>query len=75
MTLAAGQLDIMAEDQAAILKLPSWTGRSYLAASCFAASYFVASCAQFANVVRNGFAAGGGSISPVNAARNVTMWP
>ena len=37
--------------------------------------YFAASCAQCAKVVRKGFAAGGGSTSPVNVALNVTMCP
>ena len=37
------------------------------------AHYLAASCAHFANVVKNGFAAAGGSTSPVSAALNVTM--
>ena len=37
--------------------------------------YFAASCAHFAKELRNGFAAAGGSTSPVNAVLNVTMCP
>lgn len=37
--------------------------------------YFAASCAHFAKELRNGFAAAGGSTSPVSAALNVTMCP
>ena len=39
------------------------------------ARYFAASCAHFASVLRKGFAAAGGSISPVSAVRNGTMRP
>ena len=38
-------------------------------------SYFAASCAHFASVVRKEFAAGGGSTSPVSAAFEVIMCP
>jgi hypothetical protein len=38
-------------------------------------SHFAASCAHFASVVRNGFAAAGGSTSPVSDAFDVTMCP
>jgi len=35
--------------------------------------YFAASCAHFASVVRNGFAAGGGATSPFSKALKETM--
>lgn len=40
-----------------------------------AARYLAASCAHFAKELKNGFAAAGGSTSPVKAALNVTMCP
>jgi hypothetical protein len=39
------------------------------------ARYLAASCAHFASVVKNAFAAGGGSITPVSDVRNGTMRP
>ena len=38
-------------------------------------SYFAASCAHFASVLKNGFAGAGASTSPVSAAFEVTMCP
>src|ERR1700681_3068346 len=61
--------------QIILLRQRSSNHRRVPACNLREAAYFAASCAQFASVVRKGFAAGGGSTSPVNAALKVTMWP